>query len=165
MSVVDIVIIAIVLISLLIGLFRGFIREVLSLLSWVVSLWIAYTYATLGAVYLEPYIDQPPLRVVAAFAGIFIVALILISIVSYLVYRLLSITGISGVDRSLGTLFGVVRGIVIVAVFILGAAFMDFTSQPWWQDSLLVNYFLPVSEFIRSLLPADLADYVKLKIV
>lgn len=165
MSVVDIAIIAIVVISLVVGLVRGFVREALSLFSWLAALWLAYNFASLGATYLETYIDQPPLRVVASFAGIFIVALILISIVSYLVYRLLSIAGISGVDRSLGTLFGLFRGVIIIAILILGARFMDFTSQPWWQDSLLVDYFTPVTEFIRSLLPADLAEYVKPRLV
>lgn len=164
MSVVDIAIVCVILISLFIGLFRGFIREVLSLFSWIASLWVAYTYATQGAAYLEPYIDQPPLRIVAAFAIIFIVALLLISIASYLVYRLLSITGITGIDRSLGTLFGLIRGIIIVALLILGSTFMDFTSQPWWQDSLLVNYFFPVTGFIRSLLPVELSEFVKPKI-
>ena len=164
MSLVDIAIIVILIVSLLVGLFRGFIREILSLCSWLASLWLAYTYATWGAAYLEPYIDQPPLRIVVAFAGIFVVCLILISIVSYLIYRFLAVTGITGVDRSLGTLFGFVRGVVIVAFLILCATFMDFTSQTWWQDSMLVQYFDPVTEFIRSLLPNDLADYVKPKI-
>jgi membrane protein required for colicin V production len=147
-------------ISLLIGLFRGFIREILSLLSWLGALWLGYAYATLGASYLEPYITQPPLRVVVAFAAIFIVALIGFSIISYLLYRLLSIAGVSGVDRSLGMLFGLVRGFVIVALLILAATFMDFTSQPWWKDSLLVQYFIPVTDLIRSLLPSDIAEFV-----
>ena len=161
MSMVDIAIILIVVISVLIGIFRGFIREILSLFSWVGALWLAYTYAALGSSYLQPYIDPPPLRAVAAFAGIFIVALISFSIISYLIYKLLSIAGVSGVDRSLGMVFGVIRAIVIVALLILVAAFMDFTSQPWWRDSLLVDYFIPVAEFIRSLLPADIAEVVK----
>jgi membrane protein required for colicin V production len=160
MSVVDIFIIVTVVISLLIGLFRGFIREILSLLSWLGALWLGYAYATLGASYLEPYITQPPLRVVVAFAAIFIVALIGFSIISYLLYRLLSIAGVSGVDRSLGMLFGLVRGFVIVALLILAATFMDFTSQPWWKDSLLVQYFIPVTDLIRSLLPSDIAEFV-----
>ena len=158
---VDIAIIIVIVISLLIGVFRGFIREILSLFSWLSALWLAYTYASMGAVYLEPYVDQPPLRAVAAFAGIFIAALISFSIISYLIYKLLAIAGVSGVDKSLGMLFGLLRGIVIVALLILAAAFMDFTSQPWWQDSLLVNHFIPVTELIRSLLPIDLAEVVK----
>jgi membrane protein required for colicin V production len=163
MSVVDIAIIAIIVVSLVIGLFRGFIREVLSLASWIAALWIAYAYATFGASYLEPYIDQPPLRVVVAFAAIFIVVLIVASILSYLLYRLLSISGVTGVDRSLGLLFGVVRGVVIVAIFILLAIFMDMATQPWWQESLLVDYFSPITDMLRSLMPEDLVIYFEPK--
>ncbi len=161
MNIVDIGIVAIVVISLFIGLFRGFIREVLSLFSWISALWVAYKFALVGALYLQPYINQPPLRIVAAFAAIFVVALIVISIFSYLIYRVLSVTGISGVDRSLGTLFGLIRGVVIIAVFILAATFMDFVSQPWWQNSLLIGYFNPVTDFIQSLLPADIVEFVQ----
>ena len=165
MSLVDIAIVVIVVVSLLIGLFRGFIREVLSLVSWIGALWLAYVYCPLGASYIEPYIDQPPLRIVLAFAGIFVVALIAFSIVSYILYRVLSLAGVSGVDRSLGTIFGLARGIALVGILILAATFMDLTSQPWWRESLLVSYFTPVTEFIRSLLPADISQFVAPKVV
>ena len=160
MIIIDIAILAIVFVSLSIGLVRGFIREILSLFSWLGALWIAYTNATTGAGYLENYITQLPFRVVIAFAGIFVVSLILFSIISHLLYRLLAVAGISGIDRSLGLLFGLLRGVVIVALLIVVAAFMDFTSKPWWQESLLVDYFNPVIELIRVILPADLADYM-----
>ncbi len=159
MSIVDIAILAIILVSLSIGLVRGFIREVLSLFSWLAAVWIAWTYAAIGAGYLENHITQLPFRVVIAFAGIFLVSLILFSIVSHLLYRLLAVAGISGIDRSLGFLFGLFRGVVIVALLIIAATFMDFTSKIWWQESLLVDYFDPALEWIRTLLPADLADY------
>lgn len=160
-SLIDIAVVAIILISLLVGLFRGFIREILSLISWVASFLLAYKFATMGSVYLEPYLDQEKLRIAAAFAIIFVIALIVISVISYLLYRLFAIAGISGVDRSLGTLFGLIRGIVIVALLILMLRFMDFTSQPWWKESMLVQYFEPVTELIRSVLPEDIAKFVK----
>ena len=160
MTMIDIAILAIVIISLAIGLARGFIREILSLFSWFGALWIAYTNAVAGAGYLEGYITQLSFRVVVAFAGIFIVSLILFSIISHLLYRLLAIAGISGVDRSLGLLFGLLRGVVVVALLIIVAAFMGFTAKPWWQESLLVGHFNPVIEWIRVLLPVDLADYM-----
>lgn len=165
MNVVDIAIVAIVLTSLIIGLSRGFVREVLSLFSWIAAIWLAYTYVDVGIIYLQPYIDQQMLRAAAALAGIFVVALILISMLSHLVYRIFAITGISGVDRSLGTLFGLMRGIIVVAILILVAIFMDLVSQPWWHNSLLVNYFNPITDFIRSLLPADIAAAMVTKIV
>ena len=110
MSPVDIVILIILAISTLIGVFRGFIREVLSLASWIVALYVAWLFAAQGAAYLEPHISQPALRVAAAFAGIFVIMLIAASILSYLLYRLLYISGISGMDRSLGAVFGIARG-------------------------------------------------------
>ncbi len=160
MPYIDIAILAIVLVSLSIGLARGFIREVLSLFSWLAALWIAWSGALIGAGYLENHITQQPFRVVIAFAGIFLVSLILFSIVSHLLYRLLAVAGISGLDRSLGLLFGLLRGVVIVALLIVVAAFMDFNSKPWWQESLLVDHFDAVIELLRVLLPADLSEYV-----
>lgn len=161
MSVVDIAIIAIILVSLAVGLFRGFIREVLSLAAWIVALWAAYGYARAGGVYLEPYITQPPLRVVAAFTVIFVVVLIAASILGYLLSRLLPLIAISGVDRTLGMLFGAGRGVIVVALLLLAAIFMDMTAQPWWQKSLLVNYFAPVADGLRALMPEDLAVYFR----
>ena len=161
MSPVDIVIIVILLISTLIGIFRGFIRETLSLASWIIAVYVAWIYAQQGAVYLEPYISQVALRVPAAFAVIFLVVLIATSIVSYLLYRLLAIAGISGMDRSLGAVFGIARGVVLVAVLILAAIYMDFAAQPWWQGSKLVVYFTPVTDFLLSLLPPEAVDNFK----
>ncbi len=156
---VDIAIVAILLVSPGVGLLRGFIREVLSLAAWVVALWGAYQYAQAGAIWLISYIAPQPLRVMVAFALIFVIVLIAASFLGYLISRMLPISGISGVDRSLGMLFGVGRGILIVSLLMLAATFMDLTTQPWWQESMLIHYFLPVADELRALMPADLAVY------
>lgn len=163
MSMVDIAIIAIILVSLGVGLFRGFVREVLSLASWIVALWAAYTYARPGGVFFEPYIHQPLLRAVAVFAVIFVMVLIAASFLGYLLSRLLPLSGISGVDRLLGMLFGVGRGVIVVALLLLTAIFMDVTTQPWWQSSQLAHYFAPVADGLRLLMPEDLATYLRAK--
>lgn len=160
LSLLDFLIIGIVAVSLGVGMFRGFVREVLSLSSWVGAIWVSYTYVMDVAVLLTPYIEQPPLRVVAAFAGLFVFALIVFSLLGYLIYRLIAVAGISGIDRSLGLLFGIARGCIIVSIMIMVATFMDFNSQPWWKGSLLVNYFDPVTDMIRSLLPEEVATFV-----
>ena len=164
MSPVDIAIIVILLVSTLIGIFRGFVREILSLAAWIIAVVVAWTFAEMGAVYLEPYISQPPLRVVAAFAGIFVVVLIMLSIVSYLIYKLFALAGITGVDRSLGGLFGVVRGVIVIALLILAGVYIDFASQPWWQESKLVEYFTPVTDFLLSLMPQDIVENFRPKV-
>lgn len=160
MSIVDIVIIATVIVSLLVGLYRGFIREVLSLLSWMVALWVAYRFAEVGAVFLESFIDQPAVRVVMSFAAIFVLCLLALSVLSYLIHRSMAFSAVAGVDRHLGMLFGILRGVIIVALMIMVATFMDFASQPWWKDSLLAGYFDPVVSLIRDLLPPEIAQYV-----
>ena len=160
MNVVDLAIIAIILVSLGVGLFRGFVHEMLSLAAWGVALWVAYGYAHAGGVYLEPYIAQPPLPVVAAFAVIFVVVLIAASILGYLLSRLLPL-GISGVGRFLGMLFGAARGVVVVALLLLAATFMDMTSQPWWEESMLMHYFVPVADGLRALMPEDMTVYFR----
>ena len=164
MSPVDIAIIVILLVSTIIGIFRGFIREILSLASWIIAIIVAWTFAEFGAAYLEPYISQPPLRVAAAFVGIFIVVLIVLSILSYLLYKLIALAGIGGVDRSLGAVFGVARGVVLIAALILAAVYMDFASQPWWQGSKLVQYFSPVTDFMLSLMPQDIVENFRPKV-
>ena len=163
MSIVDIAIIAIIVVSLIIGLFRGFVREFLSLVSWGVALWAAYVYAQPGSEYLESYIDQQPVRIVDAFVVIFVVVLIAASFLGYLLGRLLSISGVTGVDRSLGMLFGVGRGVIIVSILILASVFMDMTTHPMWEKSLLVDYFNPLADILRSLMPQGLEIYFQLK--
>jgi membrane protein required for colicin V production len=76
-----------------------------------------------------------------------------------MIHRLIAVSGISGVDRSLGFLFGIARGVVIVAILILAATFMDMTTQPWWKDSMLVQHFDPVTDMLKSLMPDDVSVY------
>ncbi|MCY4050034.1 MAG: CvpA family protein [Gammaproteobacteria bacterium] len=160
LSIVDIAIIIIVIVSLLVGLYRGFIREFFSLVSWLLALYIAWSFAEYGAGYLESYLDQPDFRVVVSFAGIFVIVLMLLSIISHFLHNLLAFAALIGVDRYLGMLFGIARGVIIVALMIMAGTFMDFASQPWWKTSLLVSYFSPVIDLIRGLLPDNLAQLV-----
>ncbi len=160
MSIVDIAIVVIVVVSLLIGLYRGFIREFFSLISWLLALFVAWSFAEFGALYLESYLDQPDFRVVVSFAGIFVISLMVLSIISHFLHNVLAFAALLGVDRYLGMLFGIARGVIIVALMIMAATFMDFASQPWWKTSLLVSYFSPVIDLIRGLLPENLAQLV-----
>ncbi len=166
MNLVDIAIIGVFAVSVLIGVFRGFIREALSLTSWVVSVSLAYLFVDVGVMYLEPHISQPLLRLGAAFAAIFIISLLLTSIIGYLLYRLLSIaTKIGPGDRLLGLLFGCLRGAIIISLLILFAIFTDFSAQVWWKQSQLVGYFMPLVDFFISLMPDDIAIYFKPELV
>ena len=157
MSIVDI---AIVSFSSAIGLFRGFFREVLSLVSWLAALWSAYSFARLAAYYLEDYIAHPPLRVVLAFTLIFVAVLCLFSLLGQLVKYLPS-KGFKSLDRAFGMVFGVARGAVVVALLMLAVIFMDGTDASWWQRALLLDYFTPIADTLRSFLPSDFENYLE----
>ena len=152
----DVAIIAIVLLFAVIGIIRGFIREVLSLLSWILAFWLAFTFADPTSYFLEPYIEAPVLRVIAAFAALFISALLLLTVISFLVHKLLAVSGIKGTDRALGGLFGAVKGLVIIAALMLFAHETVLPQEKWWRTSLLAGHFQPLVLVIRDLLPPDM---------
>jgi membrane protein required for colicin V production len=161
MNEADWAILAVTLISALVGFYRGFIRETLSLISWIVAFWAAFSFASQASVYFASYIASPQLRVVAAFAAIFVTSLLLLSALSYLVYRLLLASGVAGTDRILGGLFGIARAVVLVSVVLLLARLTAYPQEQWWRQSLLIRQLNPVVVFFYQLLPPDIAKHLE----
>lgn len=157
----DLTIIAIGLLSAAVGVYRGFIRETLSLIAWVLAFWAAFTYAEALSPQFAQYIESPQLRIVAAFAALFIATLLVLSIIGYLLYRLFRASGIVGTDRVLGGLFGIVRAVVLVAVVLLLARLTAYPEEAWWQQSLLIRQMNPVVMFFYELLPPDIAKHLE----
>ena len=134
MAVVDYVVVGIVAISALIGLARGFIREVLSLAIWIIAVTFAIGFSGDIAAALPKRLEGESLRFVTAFAVIFVGALVAGGIVQWVVKRLVETTGLSGTDRLLGLMFGGLRGAVVCLVTVV--ALRPFASeQPWWHAS------------------------------
>ncbi len=152
----DLAILGVVLVFAIIGIVRGFIKEVLSLASWILSFWVAFTFAEAASYAFEAYIDAPLLRLVAAFAALFVFTLLLLTTISYLLHKLLSVSGIKGTDRALGGIFGAVKGLVIIAVLILFAQETALPQEDWWRSSVLARHFHPLVVVIRDLLPIEM---------
>ncbi|HSH41553.1 MAG TPA: CvpA family protein [Arenicellales bacterium] len=161
MNVADWAIIAVTLLSALVGFYRGFIRETLSLISWILAFWAAFSFAEPAGVWFTGYIDSPQLRMVAAFAAIFVATLLVLSLLSYLLCRLFLVSGIVGTDRLLGGLFGIARAVVLVAVLLLLARIPGYQQEPWWQQSVLIPRLTPVVLFFQDLLPPDVAKHLE----
>ncbi|NIP88156.1 MAG: CvpA family protein [Gammaproteobacteria bacterium] len=158
MSVVDIAIVVIVLVSVVIGVWRGFIRETLSLLSWILAFWVAFGYAAAASAWFVGYVESPVLRTVTAFTALFLGTLLLASIVSFLLYKLFAATGITATDRTLGAAFGLLRGVAVVALLLALASATGAPSQPWWRQSVLVPRLQPVVALLLELFPKDVAQ-------
>jgi membrane protein required for colicin V production len=159
----DVAILAIILLSALISLFRGFVREALSLVSWFLAFWFALSFCHPVSDLLVNYIKSPTLRMGAAFGGIFIVVLIVCGIINYLISTLVDKTGLSGTDRLLGILFGLIRGVLVVAALLLVARMTTpMQDETWWQGSMLIQHFEPVEVWLQGFIPQTVVEHFKL---
>lgn len=158
---VDFFILGIITISALLSLLRGFVREAISLASWVIALWVAVLFFQDLSSLMKGWIDTPSIRDVAAFAILFVAVVLLGGLVNYLAGQLVSKTGLTATDRVLGMIFGVLRGVVIVAVLVLLAGVTALPEDPWWNESLLLGHFEDMAIWLRSFLPADIAANIQ----
>jgi membrane protein required for colicin V production len=156
---VDYIIIAIIVMSALISVFRGFVREAFSLVVWIAAFWVAWAFFREFSQYLIQWISLPSARLGVSFAIIMIAVLIVGGVVNYLLAQLVEHTGLSGTDRLLGIFFGIGRGAIIVAIIILLAGLTALPQDPWWNQSLLIVHFQDLSLWLKSFLPEDIAKY------
>ena len=145
----DWVIIAILAISSLFSIRRGFVKEALSLVTWVSAFVVARLFSGAMAVVLENYIETPSVRIASAFALLFVIMLILGAIVSNVFEMLVSATGLSATDRVLGMGFGVVRGGLVVVVLVALAAQTPAIEDEWWDQSQLIPHFALMESWTR----------------
>lgn len=144
---VDIIIIGIILFSLFVSLWRGFVREVLSLVGWVVAFLVASQfYPSMSELLLEidsDYLKNSDyLRNGIAIAILFLAVLIVSGIMNALLGKLVDKTGLSGTDRVLGAGFGILRGIFIVAAILFFLdTFTRFSQSDLWKESELIPHF------------------------
>ena len=149
MTPVDYILAAAVLLSVLFGVVRGFLRESVALLGWLVGLWLAWRYAHLLEPYLGGALSGTDLQAWVARAivliAVVIASWILGSMLSWLVQR----SGLTlGMDRLLGGVFGLVRGVVIVGFCVMLGQAAQLQSEPWWRKSVL----MPVGEEMAAVL-------------
>jgi membrane protein required for colicin V production len=156
---VDIAILVIVSISALVSLLRGLIKEVLSLLAWVLAFWVAITFADPFAGAFAGHIETPSLRLVVAFLILFIATLLVAGLVNFLIGKLVAKTGLSGTDRVLGMVFGIVRGIAVVAILVLLAGLTRVPQDPWWSQSMFIHHFQTLATWVIGFLPDSLAAH------
>lgn len=141
-GVADTGIVAIVAISGLISLIRGFVKEAMSLVIWVAAFVIAMTFSEAASALLVNFIELASLRQLAAWGGLFVGTLLVGAVVNFLLEKLVTTTGLGGTDRTLGLVFGVFRGLLVVlAVVIALPKAIPLEQDPWWQESTLIPIF------------------------
>ena len=142
---VDIVILIITVLSSAFGLWRGLIKEVLSLLTWIAALLVSRVYSEPLAGLMTGVIENDGIRYVSAFAILFVIVMMFGTFLDFLMSKLLNFTGLKLADRLLGAGFGVARGVIIVLV-IMFIASMFVSETELWQQSQLVPYGMDLIE-------------------
>ncbi|MBO9662348.1 CvpA family protein [Dokdonella sp.] len=157
----DYAILAILGLSVLMGLWRGFIGEVLALAVWVCAFWVAWMLGPALAEQFSGSISTPSVRILIGYALCFIAVLIAGAIVTFLMRKLVEGSGLSGSDRLLGMVFGLVRGLALVVLIVLLLGFTPFAHDPWWRESRLLPSFEQGAHWVRERLPAEVARYLE----
>ena len=149
---VDWAIVAIIGVSALISIKRGFVKEALSLVVWIVAGVVAWLFGGAVAQHLTNFIDIPSARVIAACALLFVATLLVGGLVSFLIGELIRVTGLSGTDRFLGMFFGAARGALLVVVLVGLLSLAPVQQDIWWQQSTLLPHFLMVADWSKNLI-------------
>ena len=158
MSGFDFAVAGILLVSLLFGLWRGLVYEVLSLLGWPVAFVLSKLFAGNVAPMLP--IEQEHVRVAVAYAVIFIAALIVWGVLAWLLSRLVKAVGLGWLDRMLGGLFGLLRGGLVVLALVWLAGLTDIPKQPFWRTAQTSKAAEDVALLTRSWLPDNIASRI-----
>ena len=141
-AVADTGIVVIVAISSFISLIRGFVKEAMSLVIWVAAFVMAMTFSEAASELLINFIELASLRQLAAWGGLFVGTLLVGAMVNFLLGKLVSSTGLGGTDRTLGLVFGVFRGLLVVLALVIALPkAIPVEQDPWWQESTLIPVF------------------------
>lgn len=162
MTWLDYAVLGVTAVSILWGVWRGLVREVISLAGWVIAFLAANLLAgPLAEALPESAVRNPQLRVLAAFAAIFVASLMITALVGLLLSKLVNAVGLGGLDRLLGALFGLGRAVVIVAAFALLAGLTSLPRHPAWTRSLSGKTLAQLAVALKPWLPPAFAERLR----
>lgn len=160
MSWLDWALLGVLLLSVLLGLWRGLVYEVLSVAGWVVAFVLAQAYASEVGAWLPMEGSSPPVRLAAGFVVVFLVAAFAGGLVAWLVKKLVESVGLRPVDRILGGAFGLARGLVILLGVTVVVSMTSLHTQDWWRDSVVADTLTDTLHALKPLLPEALSRYL-----
>lgn len=162
MNTFDLAVLAVLLGFTAIGAWRGFVREILSLLTWGAAVVVGWLFADEAARLFEGLIDDEVARRVVAFAALFAAVFAVGLLINFLVNRFwLKNRPARLVNFLAGGLFGALRGAVVVALVFLLAGLTSFPQRDWWRQALLAPYFERAALYVSGYIPRDIARHIR----
>jgi membrane protein required for colicin V production len=157
---VDYSILSVIGLSTIISVIRGFIREALSLAIWGLASWLSLQFGSDVGHFFVASIPSANARLAIGCLIVFFTTLIIGMIINSLVAVIIRKTGLSSTDRLLGTLFGIIRGILIVAVILLFSGLTAVNQASWWKKSYLIAKFQPLEHWLQIQLEQQTNHYL-----
>lgn len=161
MTWLDWLLLAVLGLSMLIGIWRGLVREMFSLAGWVAAIVAAVVLAADAAGLIPPTVATLPVRTVAAGLAIFLAVLVVVSLAGLLLSRLLRAAGLGVADRTLGGAFGFARGALICALAVLAAGLTTLPREPFWRQATLTAPLETAVLAAKPYLPQAVAERLK----
>ena len=152
-AIADIVILAVMGVSLAFGLFRGLVRELLSLVSWILAFWIAYRFSSSVAQIIDKALQNPTLSQAVSAILVFVLVLVALMLLASLISKIFKATGLAGMDRILGGLFGLGRAVVILFVALIVGQHTVVIDQDWYNASMMIPLFDQALDWVAGYLP------------
>jgi membrane protein required for colicin V production len=157
----DYVVLGVMAISLLLGVTRGVISEILALVAWLAAFIAARMWAVPVGDLMLAEMSDPLWRQLAGFVVVFVAVLILFALLRWLVTLLLKATGLRPLDRILGALFGVARGVLVVLVLVMLAGLTPLPQQQWWRQAMFAPPLETGVLAVKPWLPPELAKRIQ----
>ena len=151
MTLADFLIIAVVLISTLMGFMRGFIREAVALVFWVAGVWIAWKFGPLVEPHLGGLLADPQIRPWVGRLVVFVLVILAGTVISLILQYFTRGIGLGFLDRAIGILFGFGRGLVLVGLAVIGCELLHLNTEDWWSRSRLIPYGETVGDWLRAM--------------
>jgi membrane protein required for colicin V production len=161
MTWLDYAVLGVVGLSILWGVWRGLVRELISLAGWVIAFLAANLFAGPLAERLPRVFHSPEVRLLAAFIGIFIVSLVVTTLLALLLSKLAKAVGLGGLDRVLGGVFGLARGVLVAIAFALVAGLTSLPQKPAWKESASGIFLARVAAALKQALPPAFAERLR----
>ena len=153
MPIIDIIIAVALLVSIVVGFVRGFVKEALSIATLVIAIWASlYFGPALGDV-SQSWLSSEELQTWFGRILVFAIVLSVGGLLGLGISKLIRLSMLGGVDRLIGCLFGTVRGVLLVAVFVIGGQFAGFSNDGWWLESRALPHFQVVADWIKVMAP------------
>jgi membrane protein required for colicin V production len=157
----DYIVLVIIILSVLLGWWRGLVYEILSLLSWITSYFVAKSWVAEFAPYMPDVLESDTLKSAAAFMAVFVTTLILCGIAAWALNKLVKSFGLDWrTDGVLGAFFGFLRGCLLVLLIVLFAGLTKLPQTPFWRDALFSKPLQNVASVAKDLLPDEMAKRV-----